>query len=162
MMNYRQLFPSDQETIWEMLTHAAHEPDLSHIKAVSALARYAQAWGRSGDCGYGCFENGNAVGAAWIRLFSEEDPGYGFVSNQIPELAIAILPGYRSQGLGTQLLDKLLATVNQSHPGISLSVRSDNPAIALYERFGFQCIENSEETNRTGGTSYTMVKYFES
>jgi hypothetical protein len=34
------------------------------------------------------------VGGAWLRTFTADDPGAGFVADDIPEVAIAIRPGY--------------------------------------------------------------------
>lgn len=159
-MNLRSLIPSDQPILWVMLMHAAHESNLEHVKQLPELARYGQDWGKGGDCGYGAFVQDNAVGAAWVRLFPQNEPGYGFVSEDIPELAIAVLPEYRGQGIGTRLLQSLLVEVKKTHPGLSLSVRSGNQAIALYKRLGFKPVDQTEVMNRTGSTSFTMVTYF--
>ncbi len=159
-LHVRFLTVSDQDIIWEMLMHAAHESSLEPVQQLPDLARYAQDWGRVGDCGYGAWVGEKSVGAAWVRCFPKSDRGYGYVSEEIPELAIAVLPAYRGQGIGTQLLQVLLKQVNQSYSGMSLSVRSGNPAIALYTRLGFQPVAQTEVVNRTGGTSFTMVHYF--
>ena len=132
-MKLRSLTPLDQDILWEMLLNAAHESDLAHVQQVPELAHYAQDWGQTGDCGCVAVVKDQAVGAAWVRLFTAADPGYGFVSEEIPELAIAVLPEYRGQGIGTQLLSTLLAEVKKKRPAMSLSVRAGNPAIALYK-----------------------------
>lgn len=46
---------------------------------------------------------------------------------------IAIVPGHRNQGIGTMLLNNLLA---QGRP-VVLTVRRENPALRLYRRLGF-------------------------
>jgi hypothetical protein len=43
---------------------------------------------------------------------------------------------------------------------VSLSVRDDNPARRLYERFGFRPVDGSGRENRVRGTSITMVRRF--
>ena len=48
------------------------------------------------------------MGAAWYRLFEEDEPGYGFVDAQTPELTIAIVPSRRGKGSASELLSKLL------------------------------------------------------
>ena len=159
-LHVRSLTVSEQGIIWEMLMHAAHESSPEAVQQLPELARYAQGWGQVGDCGYGAWLGEKSVGAAWVRCFPKGDRGYGFVSEEIPELAIAVVPTYRGQGIGTQLLQMLLKQVNQSHSGMSLSVRSGNPAIALYTRLGFQPVAHTEVVNRTGGTSFTMVHHF--
>lgn len=159
-VDYRLLTSMDQPTLWNMLMVAAHESTLESVKQLPELCRYVHAWGKTGDCGYGAFVSDRAVGAAWVRQFIGVDPGYGYVADDIPELAIAVLPKFQGQGIGTQLLQLLMEQVKHSYPGISLSVRSNNPAIALYQRLKFQRIEATDVTNRTGGESFTMVHYF--
>jgi hypothetical protein len=43
---------------------------------------------------------------------------------------------------------------------VSLSVRDDNPARRLYERFGFRPVDGSGQEDRVGSTSITMVRRF--
>lgn len=49
---------------------------------------------------------------------------------------VAILPGHRGGGLGTALLRAWLATADALALPAVLSVRRDNPAVALYRRLG--------------------------
>jgi ribosomal protein S18 acetylase RimI-like enzyme len=55
----------------------------------------------------------------------------------------------------------LLSAAKVSYRSVSLSVRSSNPALRLYERSGFKVIEGSETINRTGGKSFTMKVDFD-
>jgi ribosomal protein S18 acetylase RimI-like enzyme len=57
-------------------------------------------------------------------------------------------------------LGRLLAAAEPRFPALSLSVRADNPARRLYERFGFVAVDGLDHTNRAGGTSLTMVRHF--
>jgi ribosomal protein S18 acetylase RimI-like enzyme len=101
------------------------------------------------------------IGAAWLRLLTGDERGFGWIDDIIPELAIAVLPEYTNQGVGTQLLAYLLPAAKAFYPSISLSVRSSSPARNLYERSGFKVIEGSETINRTAATSLTMKIDFE-
>ncbi|MEH2052941.1 GNAT family N-acetyltransferase [Nostoc sp.] len=122
------------------------------------LAKYVKNWGCKDDSGFvAILESSNqAVGAAWLRLLTGENKGYGYVDDRTPELAIAILPQYRNQGIGTQLLIHLLAAANKYYPSVSLSTRATNPAFGLYKRCGFEVVPGSGIINRVGGISLKM------
>ncbi len=109
------------------------------------LACYVRGWKRSGDCGFLASDaaTGQSVGAVWLRFLVGENKGYGYVDDDTPELSIAVLPEYRGQGVGTQLLIHLLASA-YGQSSISLSVSVDNPALRLYERFGFEVVSKSD------------------
>jgi ribosomal protein S18 acetylase RimI-like enzyme len=102
------------------------------------VRRYVERWGRPGDTALIAIQDFQRVGAAWYRLFSDDNHGYGFVDEETPELSIAIVPSRRGTGLGSELLDALLARARaDGYTAISLSVEADSPAIGLYERHGF-------------------------
>ena len=102
------------------------------------LERYVAGWGRPGDTALVAIDEFQPVGVAWYRLFPADEPGYGFVDENTPELTIAIVPSRRGKGLGEQLLTALLDEAReQGRSEISLSVEPDNPAIRLYEQHGF-------------------------
>jgi GNAT superfamily N-acetyltransferase len=120
-----------------MLAHAYHWR-VAGLETDIPLSRYVENWGRPGDVGLIAAEGPNRVGAAWLRLFPAAAPGYGFVDEQTPELTIAVVPSRRRHGVGQELLDALLEKArHQSHASVSLSVEKDSPAVAFYERNGF-------------------------
>ncbi len=122
----------------------------------SLVSRYVRGWGRPGDTAVIALENGFPVGAAWYRLFSEEEPGYGFVDPQAPELAIAVVPSKRGHGIGDELLQALLAKAKEAgYQRLSLSVEPGNPARKLFERHGFEIVDEGDE-------AWTMVASLES
>ena len=117
----------------------------------SLVSRYVRGWGRPGDTALVAHEGGFAVGAAWYRLFSADEPGYGFVDEQTPELAIAVVPSKRGHGIGEELLQALLAKARDAgYERLSLSVEPGNPARKLYERHGFEVVGE-------GAEAWTMV-----
>ena len=130
-MNFelRPLLCEDESIVWQMLVYAAHEPSLESVQTQPNLAQYAANWGRKGDMGYVALLDQLPIGAAWLRLWLSENKGFGYLDDSIPELAIAVLPEYRDRGIGTQLLNKLLEEAQNHFPAISLSVRSNNPAV---------------------------------
>ena len=52
-------------------------------------------------------------------------------------LDIALLPERRGRGLGTQLLQAVLAEAGATGLPVRLSVYRENPALRLYQRLGF-------------------------
>lgn len=153
-ISIRPLTPADQDLLWEMLYHAVFVPAGSaplprSILTEPEIAPYAADWGRPHDAGFAAESAGQPIGAAWLRLFA----GYGYVDDHTPELSIALLPGYRGQGIGTRLMDALLTYAQARYPGVSLSVEGANPARRLYERLGFAVVGQN-------GFSLTMQKTF--
>jgi ribosomal protein S18 acetylase RimI-like enzyme len=103
------------------------------------VQRYVERWGRPGDTALIAIQDFQRVGAAWFRLFTDDNPGYGFVDEETPELSIAIVPSRRGTGLGSELLDALLDRARaDGYDSITLSVERDSPAVGLYERHGFE------------------------
>jgi ribosomal protein S18 acetylase RimI-like enzyme len=139
---YRLITTHDQDFLWEMLYQAIYVPDGSPPPPRDTifrpdLARYVQGWGQPDDVGILAMAEQKRAGAAWTRLLSGDNRGYGYVDDSIPELSIAILPEYRGMGIGAALLERLLAAARDRYPGVSLSVTPTNPARRLYERAGF-------------------------
>jgi ribosomal protein S18 acetylase RimI-like enzyme len=103
------------------------------------VQRYVERWGRPGDTALIAIQDFQRVGAAWFRLFTDDNPGYGFLDEETPELSIAIVPSKRGTGLGSELLDALLERARaDGYDAITLSVEKDSPAVGLYERHGFE------------------------
>jgi GNAT superfamily N-acetyltransferase len=153
----RVLTDRDESILWTMLMYAAHESSIDIVRENPDLSRYVRGWGRIGDLGFVAIANNQPIGAAWLRLFSDNDRGFGYIDEGIPELAIAVLPAYRDRGIGTKLLMQTIEFTKNICPAISLSVRADNPAINLYQRAGFVKVDGSEIINRTGGNSLKMI-----
>ena len=141
--------PQDARFLRDMLRHAYYwrsgkDEDESGLHPM----RYVENWGRPGDAAVIALDEGFPVGAAWYRLFKQSAPGYGFVDERTPELAIAVVPNARGKGVGSALLDALLGRARAAgYPTISLSVdRSNAGAIGLYERHGFRQVEEDDDS----------------
>ena len=150
----------DEPIVWEMLRYASHEPSVEFIRNQPNLACYALNWGRTKDLGCIAEKNKLPVGMAWLRLWLTETKGYAYVNDEIPELAIAVLPDFRGRGIGTDLLMQILEMAKAHYPGVSLSVRASNPVLSLYERVGFERVAGSEVINRVNEVSFTMMLEF--
>ena len=123
---------------------------LKKVEALSGLehARYLQGWGRPGDTAVlaVALDGGRRLGAAWYRLTTSEEPGYGFIEDQTPELALAVVPDHRGRGAGGALLRELRdAAKSQGYSALSLSVEKGNPALRLYEHNGFVKLFETED-----------------
>lgn len=152
----RPLTKADEPFLWEMLYQAIYVPEGSEppprdIVHGPELAKYVRGWGQPSDTGFVAINRANQpIGAAWLRLLTGDNKGYGFVDPTTPELSIAVLSEHRSKGAGTLLLQTLLNAAQTRFAAVSLSVAADNPAVNSYRRFGFEVVENR-------GTSLTMI-----
>ena len=156
----RRIQPNDIPFLWKMLYQAIFIPPgephpQRDILKHPELARYVQNWGKMGDLGFLAIDllSQKPIGAVWIRLFTADVRGYGYVNDQTPELTVAVLPEYRWAGVGTRLIHELLALVSAHYPAVSLSVDPGSPALRFYKHLGFKPIGKS-------GTSVTMMKEF--
>ena len=137
----------DVRFLRDMLRHAYHWR-LSE-DSERPVYRYVSNWGRRGDTGVMALEGPHAYGAAWFRLFTADEPGFGFVDEATPELTIAVVPSRRGKGAGVELLQALLARAREEgYPAISLSTAKEQAE--FYERYGF-------ETAREEPHAVTMV-----
>jgi GNAT superfamily N-acetyltransferase len=155
-ISVRAATAGDEAFLREMLFEALFVPpgaDPSPRSVIDApeFAHYVDGYGRPGDIGVVASAGSEPIGAAWVRRLTAADPGYGYVDDVTPELTIALRPGWRGRGAGSQLMLELIRAVTGSAPAISLSCDPANPAMRLYGRLGFTPVGES-------GTSITMRK----
>ena len=132
----------DVRFLRDMLRHAYHWR-LSE-DAERPVYRYVQNWGRPGDAGVLALDGPHAYGAAWYRLFTEDEPGFGFVDEATPELTIAVVPSRRGKGAGAELLQALLARAKEDgYPAVSLSAAHGQEG--FYERYGFVTVREAPD-----------------
>ncbi len=86
--------------------------------------------------------DGKIIGAVWTRIMDD----YGHIDNQTPSLAISLHKGYRGQGIGTQLLGRMLEMLRaEGYRQVSLSVQKTNYALGMYRNAGFKTVEDRKE-----------------
>jgi ribosomal protein S18 acetylase RimI-like enzyme len=151
----------DEPVLWLMLTYAAGmgsggEEQISQARSDPYLSSYVANWGtKRGDLGVVAREGeGKVLGATWLRLGNAEGP-YKLGDDQVPELATAVIPQARNQGVGSVLMKHLIELARPNYPRIVLSVREENPAVHFYSKLGFR--EGSRMKNRVGGDSLIMT-----
>jgi GNAT superfamily N-acetyltransferase len=142
----RPLTESDQELLWDMLHAALHTSEGAPSREIlqrPEYARYVEGWGRDGDTGFVVSDkyDGEVLGAVWYRVPAAEGQGRADQTELPPELAFAVKPGQRKRGLGAALLTQLVKA-NPHHSAISIRSSVNNPAVRLYERFGFRIVND--------------------
>jgi ribosomal protein S18 acetylase RimI-like enzyme len=134
----------DVRFLRDMLRHAFYWRSGSGIEDAT-LWRYVAGWGRRGDAAVIALESGFPIGAAWFRLFSDDEPGFGHVDEETPEVAIAVVPSRRGRGIGSELLDELVKLAReQGYESLSLSVATDSPAMHVFEKQGFERVQQND------------------
>ena len=159
-MNIRPVAKADLPFLRKMMYEAARwNPDwprepIEEVLAEPMLLRYAAGWGRPGDGGVVAEIEGEPVGAAWYRLFTSDEPGYGFVDEKTPELSIAVAPLHRRKGIGEAVLRACMVQAREEgFQALSLSVAVHNRSRMMYQRAGFEKVSESGD----GGDHWTMV-----
>ncbi len=142
----------DVRFLRDMLHHAYYWRERNPGESAGPVARYVKGWGRPGDTALIALDDGFPVGAAWYRLFRRDQPGYGFVDEETPELAIAVVPNRRGRGIGEALLGALCDRARADGYGaLSLAVEHGNGVlVSFYEQHGFELVAED------GGDSVTM------
>lgn len=144
----------DADFLIDMLVEAVNwSPDRqlsrSSVAVDPVLAAYVDGWSGPGDLGVVAESDEGPVGAAWIRLFTGDAPGYGYVADDVPELSMAVVEAWRNRGIGRRLLRDVVQRARVGgHHAISLSVeRANTAAHRLYTDEGFQIVKRDADTD---------------
>lgn len=151
----RMMQPTEYSVLNDFLYEAIFQRDESNrlprsIIREATLKIYADDFGKTDDDCLCAEVDGKIVGAVWTRNIN----GYGSVDEQTPEFAISLYKEYRGYGIGTAMMKSMLELLrSKGYEKASLAVQKDNYALKMYQKVGFQIIdENSEE--------YIMIYYF--
>ena len=155
----RNATDADREFLADMLVAAVNwSPEwkpVSRRRVLSAhrTAHYVAGWPRDTDLGVIAEAGPGPVGAAWVRFFTADDPGYGFIAADVPELTVGVDAAWRGRGVGRCLLRAVAARAAAAGiRRVSLSVERKNFARGLYRSEGYVVDGGS------GPQSDTMVK----
>lgn len=139
----RPAVQADGSFLGDMVVEAASwrgdAPRARHEILASEHRRYVSGWMRPADAGFIAADaRGVPIGAAWYRMLTPAEPGFGFVDRAVPELIIGVRPIWRARGAGRELLRSLMRRASeQGHVRLSLSVERGNFAHTLYRSEGF-------------------------
>ena len=120
------------------------EPLARDIVELPELRVYTDDFGTwEGDNCLAADFGGKVAGAVWTRIMDD----YGHVDDETPSLSISLYGEYRGQGIGSQLMVKMLELLKwQGYERVSLSVQKANRAVKMYEDVGFKTlVENAGE-----------------
>ena len=82
------------------------------------------------------------VGTVWVRIMDD----YGHIDDETPSFAISLYEEYRNMGIGTALMRNMLELLkNKGYKQTSLSVQKANYAVRMYQKVGFEVIDENEE-----------------
>lgn len=85
---------------------------------------------------------GKVVGAVWVRVMED----YGHLEEGVPSFAISLYKEYRGQGIGTELMKRMLQELEgRGYEKASLAVQKANYAVRMYQKVGFEIVGENEE-----------------
>ena len=148
MILYRPLQPSETELLKTFIYEAIFipegvEPPPFDIIYRPEIALYYEGFGngRADNC-IVAEVDGKVVGAVWTRIMND----YGHVDDQTPSFAISLLKEFRNQGIGTELMRRMLQLLkNQGYKQASLAVQKANYAVRMYKKVGFEIVDQNDE-----------------
>ena len=106
------------------------------------LQVYIEDFGKKDDWCLVAEVKGKIVGAVWVRIMDD----YGHIDNETPSFAISLYAEYRNMGIGIALMRDMLELLkNKSYKRTSLSVQKVNYAVRMYQKVGFEVVDENEE-----------------
>ena len=94
------------------------------------------------DIGLAAEIDNKPVGAVWVRIMND----YGHIDNDTPSLAISLHKDYRGLGIGTALMKEMLRILkDRGYKQASLAVQKANYAVKMYQKTGFEIVDENEE-----------------
>ena len=149
-MNYiiRNIRGNETDILKDFLYEAIYipegiEPPDKDIVKKPELRVYIDGFGSNkGDYCLVAESDDKVVGAVWTRIMND----YGHVDDDTPSFAISLYKEYRGQGIGTQLMIKMLELLKENgYKRASLAVQKANYAVKMYEKVGFKTVDENEE-----------------
>ena len=106
------------------------------------LQVYIEDFGKADDWCFVAEIKEKIVGAVWVRIMND----YGHVDDETPSFAMSLYEEYRNLGIGTALMGAMLQFLGEKgYKQASLSVQKANYAVRMYQKAGFEVIDENEE-----------------
>ena len=144
----RQLLETEVPVLDEFLYQAIFvpegtEPPAREIIRQPELQVYVKDFGQQKDDYCLVAEaDGKIVGAVWVRIMDD----YGHIDDETPSFALSLMPEYRGRGIGTALMNEMLALLRRNgYLHASLAVQKENYALRLYQKAGFEIVDENEQ-----------------
>ena len=106
------------------------------------LQVYIKDFGKADDWCFVAEIKEKIVGAVWVRIMND----YGHIDDETPSFAMSLYEEYRNLGIGTALMGAMLQFLREKgYKQASLSVQKANYAVRMYQKVGFEVIDENEE-----------------
>ena len=136
---YSILFDFLHEAIF--ITEGMDKPPKSIIEQPE-LQVYIKDFGKADDWCFVAEIKEKIVGAVWVRIMND----YGHIDDETPSFAMSLYEEYRNLGIGTALMGAMLQFLREKgYKQASLSVQKANYAVRMYQKVGFEVIDENEE-----------------
>ena len=136
---YSILFDFLYEEIF--ITEGMDKPPKSIIERPE-LQVYIKDFGKADDWCFVVEIKEKIVGAVWVRIMND----YGHIDDETPSFAMSLYEEYRNLGIGTALMGAMLQFLREKgYKQASLSVQKANYAVRMYQKVGFEVIDENEE-----------------
>lgn len=144
----RKMRTDEYPLLNDLLYQAIYQQDKTNLAPKSIINKpelqvYIKGFGTQKDDYCFCAEVDNRiVGAVWVRNIN----GYGSIDNVTVEAAVSVFDDYQKMGIGTALMKKMVEHLKElNYPKVSLAVQKENYAVRMYQKVGFEIIDENEQ-----------------
>lgn len=149
-MNYtiRKILEEEYSVLEDFLYEAIFIPEgiappPKTIIQAPELQVYLSDFGKKkGDIGLVAEVDNRMAGAVWVRIMND----YGHIDDETPSFAISLYKEFRNLGIGTAMMKEMLRLLKeQGYKQASLAVQKANYAVKMYQKVGFEMIDENEQ-----------------
>ncbi len=127
---------SEQKIVNDMLKFA-YPADANNLEI------YTDFYGLSTkDLGLYALVDNEIAGAIWIRKLNKEQNASGFVNEATPIMSVAIVPKFKTQGIGSFMMEQFLQEAGALYEQISIDISHKEKSLPFYKKFGFEKYDN--------------------